>query len=67
MVKYHWSTKAGRGENTENAVVHDLPRKRAAKTASNKTPAKKATARKASAKNRKAAAKKTSGRKPRSA
>lgn len=48
--------KANRGESTEDASVHDLPKKRTAKKAA----AKKATA-------KKAPAKKTAGRKPRSA
>ncbi|GAA2417550.1 Ku protein [Streptomyces mauvecolor] len=59
------AARTARGENTENAVVHDLPKKRAAKTAADKTPAKKTTARKAAAK--KTATKKSTGRKPRSA
>lgn len=61
------AAKANRGESSENAQdaeVHDLPKKRAAKTAATKTAAKK-TAKKTTAK--KSAAKKTTGRKPRSA
>ncbi|MGW2861971.1 Ku protein [Streptomyces sp. NPDC001205] len=53
--------KANRGESTEDASVHDLPKKRTAKkAAAKKTAAKKTTA-------KKAPAKKTAGRKPRSA
>ncbi|MFI6475963.1 hypothetical protein ACIBL5_37725 [Streptomyces sp. NPDC050516] len=61
------AAKTARGENTEEATVHDLPKKRTAKTAANKTPAKATTpaARRAVAK--KTAVKKASGRKPRSA
>ena len=60
------AAKAGRGETTEDAVVHDLPKNRASKNAAKKSSAKTTTARKATAK--KPAAKKTAGRnKPRSA
>lgn len=55
------AARAGRGENTEEATVHALPKKRTAKKATSKqNTAKKATA-------KKTAAKKTAGHKPRSA
>uniref|UniRef100_A0AAU2UXB9 Uncharacterized protein n=1 Tax=Streptomyces sp. NBC_00003 TaxID=2903608 RepID=A0AAU2UXB9_9ACTN len=57
--------KAGRGENIEGAVVHDLPKKRAATATAEKTAAKKTTATKTTGK--RTVAKKTTGRKPRSA
>ncbi|MFE9406825.1 Ku protein [Streptomyces sp. NPDC006530] len=50
------AAKAGRGESTQDATVHDLPKKRTAK----KTGTRKATVKKATAK-------KATGRKPRSA
>lgn len=59
------AAKADRGESTEQATVHDLPKRRAAKSATKKTPAKKTTARKAAPK--KTATKNPAGRKPRSA
>ncbi|MFE4874066.1 Ku protein [Streptomyces sp. NPDC056682] len=54
------AAKAGRSENTDEATVHDLPKKRAAKTTAKKTAAKKSAAKKTTAR-------KATGRKPRSA
>ncbi|MFD9791414.1 Ku protein [Streptomyces sp. NPDC059070] len=58
------AAKASRGETSDSATVHELPKKRAT---AKKTPAPKTASTKAAAKTKKTAAKKTAGRKPRSA